>query len=264
LAIKLGLLSDELVIAILFHDIVYDPKAGDNEEKSVEILKKYIDNHQIENAILATKTHRGGSKLSNDLIHLDLDILHCDYDTFVTFENKIFKEYQFVGSEIYREKRIEVLRSLNVLEDYIDYVRNVKRNIAVYAGSFNAFHNGHLDILKKGEDIFDKVIIARGINPDKDNELCELPSLLDHHQVDTYDGLLTDYLGKLGHPVTLIRGLRDANDFAFEMKQHRFLEDLDNNIKIVYILGDREYQHVSSSAIRMLKKYNVDGLYTPR
>lgn len=143
----------------------------------------------------------------------------------------------------------------------------MSEKIAVYAGSFNPFHIGHLDIVTQAGKIFDEVIIARGINPEKDNELYDMPSSVTN-RVDNYDGLLTDYLENkinLGYKdITLVRGLRNAADLEYEMNQHRYLEDLMPNIKIVYILGDRKYSHISSSAIRMMKeKFGKGDIFIP-
>jgi cytidyltransferase-like protein len=77
-------------------------------------------------------------------------------------------------------------KNLLFLKDFVLYT---KRNIGVFAGSFNPFHIGHLNIVEKGEDIFDKVIIARGKNPKKthiDIELMEYSYVVDK----VYEGLL--------------------------------------------------------------------------
>lgn len=104
------------------------------------------------------------------------------------------------------------------------------------------------------EQIFDKVIIARGSNPEKQNAEWPVPGLLYYYQFDYYDGLLTDYIKSLNYPVTLIRGLRDANDLQYEVTQLRYLQDLMPDVKVVNIICDKEYSHISSSALRSLDK----------
>ena len=59
-----NILSDDLFLAIVFHDIIYNPKVNNNEEQSAELLCKYIDNEEIKQAILDTKTHEPKSELS--------------------------------------------------------------------------------------------------------------------------------------------------------------------------------------------------------
>lgn len=254
-------LTDELFLAIVFHDIIYNPKLNDNEERSAELLYSYIENNDIKQAILDTKTHKPQSELSKQLCSLDLDVLNSDYETFIDFENKIFKEYQFVDYKTYKEKRLDVLMGLGFNPEYLNYVKYRKPNIAVYAGSFNPFHKGHLNILEKAEQIFDKVIIARGVNPDKKNEILPMPDAIQFRQIENYSGLLTDFISDLGYDVTIIRGLRNATDLEFELNQYRFLQDLKPNIKIVSLFCDKQYEHISSSAIRQLKKFNKETNY---
>lgn len=258
-----NILTDDLFLAIVFHDIIYNPKLNDNEEKSAELFYSYIKNDEIKQAILETKTHTPTSKLSKQLSDLDLSILWSDYETFIDFENKIFKEYQFFDYETYKEKRLEILFDFGINPEWLSYVKYRIPNIAVYAGSFNPFHKGHYNILKKAEQIFDKVIIARGINPEKNNAIVELPIKIQNRQIETYDGLLTDFIDDLGYDVTLIRGLRNATDLEYELNQYRFLQDLKPKIKVVSLFCDEEFKHISSSACRMLNKYNKDEIYLP-
>jgi pantetheine-phosphate adenylyltransferase len=260
-AIDKGILSDDLLLAIVFHDIIYNPKQDNNEELSAELFKKYCDNENIIQAILDTKKHHPKSELSYQLCELDVSILYSDYEQFIDFENKIFKEYQYVDYNIYKEIRLEILSSYNVYPEWINYVRYRTPKIGVYAGSFNPFHKGHYNILNKAEQIFDKVIIARGINPEKNNKLTDLPIQIQNRQIETYDGLLTDFMDGLGYDVTLIRGLRNATDLQYELTQYRFLQDLKPNINVVSLFCDKEYEHISSSAIRNLELYNKQNKY---
>lgn len=259
--------TDEILLAILFHDIIYDPLKKDNEEQSAELFMHYANRNNYKNsphikqAILETKNHESTFYLSNLLCSLDLSCLYSDFKTFIEYEHKIFKEYQFVDYSIYLQKRVELLKKYTVEPNFVDYVKTIKPNIAVYAGSFNPFHKGHLNILHKAEQIFDKVIIARGINPDKNNKFEDLPDYLKYHQIAKYDGLLTDYLNSLSYEVTLIRGLRNSTDLQYELSQYRYLQDLNPKIKVVSLFCDREYEHISSSAIRILKQYNKDQNY---
>lgn len=256
---KFGILTDDLFLSIVFHDIVYNPKRNDNEEESVNVLRKYISNENVEKAILETKTHNPSFELSKYLSHLDLEILKTDFKGFVEFEKNIFKEYQFVDYSVYKTERVKVLETLKVESSKIDYVNNRAVKIAVYPGSFNPFHKGHYDILKKAENVFDKVIIARGKNPDKQNELADLPTALEFHQVDNYEGLLTDYVSSKEYDLSIIRGLRNESDFSFEKTQYRFLKDLKPNVNVFFILSEPELEHISSSAIRQLYKFGADS-----
>lgn len=131
--------------------------------------------------------------------------------------------------------------------------------VAVYAGSFNPFHRGHHDILLKAEKIFDKVIIARGINPEKKNDIVPLPKILGDRTCMSYSGLLTDFLKTLPYDnITLIRGLRNSVDLQYEMNQYRYFQDLMPEIQMVSIFSDKEVEHISSSGIRLLSQYGED------
>lgn len=137
-------------------------------------------------------------------------------------------------------------------------------NVGVYCGSFNPFHVGHLNILQKAEQIFDKVYICRGVNPDKDNKFVKMPSLKCYNFV--YNGLLTDFLNDLEEvnpteSFTLIRGLRSSADFESEKIQYRYLQSLKPDIKVVNIICDAEFEHISSSSIRMLQQYGKGEEY---
>lgn len=254
--LSMGIIEDELLLAIIFHDIIYDPKSDKNEERSEALFNNFIYNPKISAAILDTKTHKPSNDLSKKLIELDLSVLNGSFEKFQTFEDKIFKEYQFVDFRIYKEKRVEILKNLGVREDLLSYVRNRKPKIGVYPGSFNPFHLGHFNILEKAEDIFDKVIIARGINPEKVGSYREnLPSMINYRQIESYEGLLTDFIKSLEYDVTVIRGLRNSTDLQSEMTQYRFLDELMPGIKMVSVFCDVEYEHISSSSIRALSKY---------
>lgn len=255
LAKKRNILTDDLYLAIIFHDIIYDPKAKDNEEKSAELFYSLIPNDQIKLAILETKHHQSSSKLSKMLCDLDLYNLHDDFDIFYNYAMNIFKEYQFVDFKIYKEERRKILESYNVEPTYIKAIEMFTPKIGVYAGSFNKFHKGHYNILTKSEKIFDKVIIARGVNPSKNVDFSPLPDILKYRQIEQYKGLLTDFIDSLGYDVTLIRGLRNATDLQFELTQFQYMQEFKPDIKIVSIFCDKEFEHISSSSLRMLEQY---------
>jgi pantetheine-phosphate adenylyltransferase len=152
-----------------------------------------------------------------------------------------------------------------------------KKRIGVYPGSFNPFHKGHLNILEKAESVFDEVIIAVGDNPEKveqyknsDNQIGMLdihiiePSReetikrnLPSRNVETFKGMLPDYISSKeseGFDVTLIRGLRNGDDLAYEMNQLRYYQDMKPDLKVVFFVCDPAYSHISSSAIRSIQK----------
>ncbi len=213
---------------------------------------------------LDTKVHKASDPISQALITADLEILEQPLDKLITYENQILREYQFVDYKFYKPKRLEVLSSLNTngkLDSLIAFVKQHKPMIAVFAGSFNPFHKGHYNVLKKAELIFDKVIIAFGKNPDKTDRTWPIPKQIQHHQQEEYTGLLTDFVDSLGYDVIVVRGLRNSTDFQYEQNQYRYIQELKPDIKIVNIFCDKEFEHISSSGIRTLEKYGKHKNY---
>jgi pantetheine-phosphate adenylyltransferase len=131
--------------------------------------------------------------------------------------------------------------------------------VGVYPGSFSPWHKGHLNILEKAEKIFDKVILARGVNPEKKNLIMPLPNSIANRAWMNYDGLLTDFIKNLPYDnITVIRGLRNNVDLQYELNQYRYLQDLMPDIQLISIFCDKEYEHISSSGIRLLTQYGED------
>lgn len=178
-----------------------------------------------------------------------------NFSEFIRLEKALFHFSKDVDFLVYKNSLVDFLYENTVNSDYVTYVEKLERNIAVYPGSFNPFTTGHYSILEKAEKIFDKVIIAFGNNADKKNEKYEIPQAIMNRQIEHYDGLITSFLDKLGYETTLIRGLRNASDFYYEINLERCLKDENRNIKFVSIFCDAEFEHVSSSVSRQYEKF---------
>jgi len=263
-----------LYLVAFFHDVVYKPKAQDNEKQSADLFEKLCGaeeslKEQVVAMILDTQTHKPSSELSAYFCKIDLSIVtDTNFSELLAWEKKIFKEFQVFDYSLYKAGRLSVLEKLKTqapqnaqnLQYLIEYLQTHKPNIGVYPGSFNPFHNGHFDILEKAEQVFDKVIIARGINPEKTETVVndDINPVLYYRQTEGFAGFLTDYMSskeKDAH-VTLVRGLRNGDDLAYEMNQISFMKDLKIDLKVVFFHCDREFEHISSSAIRNLEKIN--------
>ena len=189
---------------------------------------------------------------------------NASFAELLELERNEFALHQHVDFLEYRELRIafleKELRNSNA-KALLEYVKINKPSIAVFAGSFNPFHKGHFNVLKKAEQLFDKVIIAFGINPDKTIRNWPIPKTIANRQQTEYHGLLTDYVDSLGYEVTVVRGLRNSTDFQYEQNQYRYIQELKPDIKIINIFCDKEFEHISSSGIRTLEKYNKHQHY---
>lgn len=262
--------QDKLIIIALYHDAIYDPASKTNEEDSAMLYLNQMGGgvqDDIYEAIIDSK-HKfpPRTKLSQMFCDLDLKQLYADFDVIHENEKKIFKEFQQFPYKEYRQGRIDFLTTINkkicnpAIDTLIQLVRDRKPNIGLYAGSFNPFHIGHYHVLIEAERIFDKVIILKGKNPDKDGYAFSRESfapILQYRQIESYTGLLTDYIKQNSEfcNITLIKGIRDDKDLAHEMKQIRFMKEMyDDHLRIVFIPTNPNVNHVSSSDIRMLQK----------
>src|SRR6202140_540801 len=98
--------------------------------------------------------------------------------------------------------------------------------VAVYPGSFDPLTNGHVDIIMRGARVFDRIIVAILVNAEKlplfsmDQRIEIARTVVQDHrnvEVDTFDGLLVDYIERRGAQV-IVRGLRAVSDFEFEFQ----------------------------------------------
>ncbi len=179
-------------------------------------------------------------------------------------EQQIFLNTQHIDYFKYKAERLQHLKTINkndILNPLIEYVESFIPRIAVFPGSFNPFHKGHYDVLLKAEKLFDKVIIAFGDNPDKPQRSFPIPKTIQNRQIEHYNGLLTDFLNTLPYEATVVRGLRNSTDFHYEQNQYRYLQELKADIKIINIFCDKNFEHISSSGIRTLQKFNKHQIY---
>lgn len=142
---------------------------------------------------------------------------------------------------------------------------------ALYPGSFDPFHMGHVEILKQALQIFDEVHIGVGVSPDKktasyNDRVARIGTLLENNfnreqrrriKVDMFTSLLVDNLCEKNF-TAVIRGLRDEKDLAYEKQQQYWYEDNGLLIPVVYFIADRYTAHISSSMVRIKEKLKND------
>ena len=149
----------------------------------------------------------------------------------------------------------------------------MSKKIAVYPGSFDPITFGHLDIINRGLRIFDEVIIAVAANSSKNalfsiDERLELISEVlagnDRAKVDTFDGLLVDYV--LSQQATvIIRGLRAVSDFEYEFQIAQMNRSISQEVETLFMMTSVPYSYLSSSIVKEVSSLNgpVDGLVPP-
>ncbi len=172
-----------------------------------------------------------------------------------------FNLFQYLNYKEYKQNRLTFLDKQLNSDLNKEFLNQFSPKIGLFPGSFNPFHKGHYNVLQKAEQLFDKVIIAFGKNPDKKNKNFNVPSTIKNRQVEYFDELLTDLIKTLNQDLVIIRGLRNTKDFLYEQKQYRYNQDLMPNIKVINVFCDKEFEHISSSGIRTLEKYNKHQNY---
>lgn len=135
--------------------------------------------------------------------------------------------------------------------------------IAVYPGSFDPVHNGHVDIIERCCPIFDQVVVAVLNNTSKkplfsiDERVDTLREVLAKHpglarkgtrdicRVESFSGLLVDFMEQLGAH-TIVRGLRAVSDFESEFQMALMNRRLDPRVETVFLTPKEEYSYLSS------------------
>jgi pantetheine-phosphate adenylyltransferase len=130
--------------------------------------------------------------------------------------------------------------------------------VAIYPGSFDPLTNGHVDIIRRGARLFDRIVIAVLINLEK-APLFTVPERVEiareafvgnsNVEVDTFDGLLVDYARRRGAGV-IVKGLRAVSDFEFEMQMALMNRKLNPDVETVFMMPTQPYTYVSSRLVK--------------
>lgn len=127
---------------------------------------------------------------------------------------------------------------------------------ALFTGSFDPLTNGHLDIITRAANMYDKLVVGVIMNPQKkslftlderEKMIREVTAHLPNVEVDHFSGLLADYVNENKFDV-IIRGLRGTTDFEYELTMAQMNARLFNdNVETVFLMTDPEYSFLSSS-----------------
>ena len=138
--------------------------------------------------------------------------------------------------------------------------------IAIYPGSFDPITSGHLNIIRRAAQIFDKLIVCVMVNGAKKTmfsleERVELIQRvtgdLPNVQVDGSAELLADYAKKIGSCV-IVKGLRAGSDFEYEFQMALINRKINPDLDTMFLTAEHQYTYLSSSTVKELGQYNVD------
>ena len=135
--------------------------------------------------------------------------------------------------------------------------------VAIYPGTFDPITYGHLDIIKRSAEVFDKVIVGVLKNNTK-NPLFDIQERVDMIEAVTkeypnveavsFNGLLVDFSAKMGANV-IVRGIRAVSDFEYELMMAQTNKQLNPNVETMFFATNAKYSFVSSSTIRELASF---------
>jgi pantetheine-phosphate adenylyltransferase len=140
--------------------------------------------------------------------------------------------------------------------------------VAVYTGVFDPIHRGHLEIIRRGSKLWDRLVVGVGINPEKETffTLDERVDLIrkivaryPNVEVRPFTGLAVRFVRQVGARV-ILRGLRTLSDMEYEFTMSLMNLSQDPEIETVFLMAEQEYSHFSSTLIRDIAAFggNLD------
>ena len=138
--------------------------------------------------------------------------------------------------------------------------------IAICPGSFDPVTLGHMDIIMRARKVFDKVVVAVLINPEKHTSftveeridlLRRATSGLDNVEIDGFRGLLADYARMRG-ATAIVKGLRAVSDFEYEFQMALTNKKLNPDLETIFLTTDSEHMFLSSSIVKQIASFGGD------
>lgn len=148
-----------------------------------------------------------------------------------------------------------------------------KQRVGVYPGTFDPITFGHLDIIRRGVHLVDRLVIGVTTNPSKEpmftvaeriemvkRETADLPAV----SVVEFDSLLMDFAEAQGASL-ILRGLRAVADFEYEYQMAGMNQQLNDDIETVFLMADVSLQPIASRLVKEIARYGgaIDKFVTP-
>ena len=138
--------------------------------------------------------------------------------------------------------------------------------VSIYPGTFDPVTNGHLDVIERASELFEKVIVTIAVNQNKKpmfseserkDMLINVTSHLKNVEVDFFEGLLVKYAEEKKAGV-ILRGLRAISDFEYEFQMSLTNRKLNPEINTVFLMPNEKYSYLNSSLVRELASFNAN------
>jgi pantetheine-phosphate adenylyltransferase len=138
--------------------------------------------------------------------------------------------------------------------------------VAIYPGSFDPITSGHLNIIRRAANIFDKLIVCVMVNSGKKpmfdqqervDMIRRVTKDIPNVEVDCSNALLADYAKQRGSCV-IVKGLRAGSDFENEFQMALINHKINPNLDTMFLTAEHQYMYLSSSTVKELGKYDVD------
>ncbi|MGA3020552.1 MAG: pantetheine-phosphate adenylyltransferase [Candidatus Micrarchaeales archaeon] len=294
-----------LAFALWFHDVAYDSKRKDNEEKSAEwardvgreaglseeflqkvselIIVTKHDWHKLRKCWEDVKSHSSeNGKDSLFIADIDLAILGQPKKIFDEAGKRIREEYSAFSTEEYNEGRSNIFKGFLErpliyltpffneqyeatarvnLEEALKQLSLPIRTKALYAGSFDPPTNGHKWMIDSAARMFGDLVVAVGINPEKkttfsvEERVDMLKSICRKHKnvtVTSYTNELLINYAKEIKAKYIIRGIRNPQDYVYEIAMQRFNKQIHSEIETVFLAPPPDVGIISSTLVKDL------------
>ncbi len=140
-------------------------------------------------------------------------------------------------------------------------------SLAICPGSFDPITLGHLNIIRRSAQIFDKVVVCIMVNSSKTKPMFTINERVEmvrkvvgrfpNVEVDTSDGLLAEYAKKYDGAV-IVKGMRAASDFEYEFQMNLINKKINPGLETMFLTASEKYTFLSSSVVREMASYGAD------